>query len=99
MARVLFWAEIQPVHSLSLNRISKRYCGIRVPPSINPFMPNGFLYLYSSDWSISNIRGVWVVLLLQCFIEIPVFNTNSVDPDQVPRTAASELGLHFLPAP
>ena len=28
---------------------------------------------------------------------IPVFNANSVDPDQTPRFAASDLGLHCLP--
>ena len=27
-------------------------------------------------------------------IDIPVFNTNSVDPDQTPHSAASDLGLH-----
>ena len=63
----------------------------------NPFMPNGLLYLHSSDWYISNIRGVWLVLLLPCFIQIPVFNANSVDPNQTPHTAASDLGLQFLP--
>ena len=26
-----------------------------------------------------------------------VFNANSVDPDQTPRSAASDLGLHCLP--
>ena len=26
-------------------------------------------------------------LLLPCFIEIPVFNANSVDPDQTPHAA------------
>ena len=59
-------------------------------------MPNGLLYLHSS---ISNIRGVWLflLLLLPFFIEIPVFNSNSEDPDQTPRTAPSDLGLHFLP--
>ena len=31
------------------------------------------------------------------FIEIPVFKANSVDPDQTPRSAASDLGLHCLP--
>ena len=31
------------------------------------------------------------------FIEIPVFNANSLDPDQTPRSAASELGLACLP--
>ena len=42
------------------------------------------------------MRGVRLVLLPH-FIEIPVFNANSVDPDQTPRTAASDLGLHVLP--
>ena len=28
--------------------------------------------------------------------EIPVFNANSVDPDQTPQCAASDLGLHSL---
>ena len=29
-------------------------------------------------------------------IEIPVFNPNSVDPDQTPRSAASDQDLHCL---
>ena len=36
-------------------------------------------------------------LLLPWFTEIPVLNANSVDPDQTPRSAASDLGLHGLP--
>ena len=45
------------------------------------------------------IEGVSVVVffLLPCFIEISVFNINSVDPDQTPRSATSDLGLHCLP--
>ena len=35
-------------------------------------------------------------LLLPCFYEIPVINANRVDPDQTPRSAASDLGLHYL---
>ena len=31
------------------------------------------------------------------FYRIFVFNLNSEDPDQTPRTAASDLGLHCLP--
>ena len=34
-------------------------------------------------------------LLLQHFPEICVFNAKSVDPDQM--SAASDLGLHYLP--
>ena len=29
--------------------------------------------------------------------EIPVLNADSVGPDQTPRSAASDLGLHCLP--
>ena len=35
--------------------------------------------------------------VLALIVEIPVFNDNSVDPDQTPRSAASDLGLHCLP--
>ena len=35
--------------------------------------------------------------MIPCFIEIPLFNANSVDPNQTPRSAASDLGLHCLP--
>ena len=43
-------------------------------------------------------QGFWLVLLLLhvCFIEIPAFNANSVDPDQMLHSAASNLGLHHL---
>ena len=36
-------------------------------------------------------------LLLPRFIEIIVINANYADPDQTPRSAASDLGLHCLP--
>ena len=42
-------------------------------------------------------KGHLVILLLPCFIEICVLNANSVDPDQMPQNAASDLGLHCLP--
>ena len=63
----------------------------------NPFMPNGLDYIYSLDRSISSIRGVWLFLLLPCFIEIPAFNANNVDSDSTPRSVASDPGLYCLP--
>ena len=30
-------------------------------------------------------------------VETPVLNANSVDPDQTPRSVASDLGRHYLP--
>ena len=35
-----------------------------------------------------------LLLLLSCFVEISELNANSVDPDQMPHSAASDLGLH-----
>ena len=37
------------------------------------------------------------LLLSPCFTEIPVCNANNVNPDQTPRSAASDLGLHCMP--
>ena len=37
------------------------------------------------------------VLLVPCFTAFLVLNARSVDPDQTPRSAASDLGPHFLP--
>ena len=34
---------------------------------------------------------------LLCFIVIPVLNANSIDPDLMPHSATSDLGLHCLP--
>ena len=49
---------------------------------IKPFMSSGLLYLNVLDRSIINGKGTGkFVLLMQCFIEIPVFNANSPDPD------------------
>ena len=38
-------------------------------------------------------------LLLPWFIAIPVLNSDSVDPDQTPQNAASDLAPHCLPIP
>ena len=40
------------------------------------------------------VSGLFLELLL--ITEIPVLNANSVDPDQTPRFAASDLELHCL---
>ena len=61
-------------------------------------LPGVFFYLNSLDRSISEGKNVWsMFLLLPCFIEIPTFNTNSVDRDQTPSSVAFDLGLHRLP--
>ena len=30
-------------------------------------------------------------------MEIPAYNANSVDPNQMPHSVASDMGLHCLP--
>ena len=44
------------------------------------------------------VKGVaCYFLLLPCFIETSVFNSNSEDPDQTLHSLASDLGVHCLP--
>ena len=64
---------------------------------INTFTSSGLFYHNSLDLSISNSRVFGKFLLILCSIEIPVFNDNSVDPDQMPHSVASDLDLHCLP--
>ena len=61
-------------------------------------MQSGLFYLNYLDRSIFYIKAVWLVIItLSCFVEIYGLNANSVDPDQTPRSAATDLGLHCLP--
>ena len=59
-------------------------------------MPSALFYLNSSATSISYIRGVWLVFII-IFCRISELNANSIDPDQTPHSAASDLGLYCLP--
>ena len=61
-------------------------------------MQTGLFYLNSLDWSIFNTKSVWLIFQYTMFYRFFfVFNANSVDPDQTPRSAASDLGLDCLP--
>ena len=63
---------------------------------VDPFMSSGLFYHNSLVRSLSN-AGCLFFLLLLCFIKIPALNANRVDPDQMQHSAASDLGLHYLP--
>ena len=39
------------------------------------------------------------MIIITIFIEIPVFNANTADPDQTSRSAASDHGLHCSQMP
>ena len=56
--------------------------------TIDPFMPNELFYIISSD------RSIFIITM---YSENFVFHVNSVDPDQKPLSAASDLGPHSLP--
>ena len=60
-------------------------------------MPSRLFYLslWTGPFLIEGVSE-WF-LLLPCIIEIPIFNANTVDPDQTPQNAASDQGLHCLP--
>ena len=57
------------------------------------------LFYNTMDQSISNSMVFALFFLLLCFIEIPVVNANSVDPNQMPHPAAPDLGLQFANYP
>ena len=62
-------------------------------------MPIGFFHLNSLDRSIFIRRGFllgFIITLFYTFVENPIFNANSVDPDQTAHAAASDLGLNCL---
>ena len=50
----------------------------------------------SLDGSISNIWGVRVISFVKKDKITSIFKTNGADIDQMPRAAASGLGLHCL---
>ena len=59
-------------------------------------MPSGLFNFNSLTISISNKGCLFIFLLSSYFIEILVFNANSVDLDQTSCCAASDLSIHFL---
>ena len=60
-------------------------------------MNNGHFYLSTLDRSISERRVISLVFIFIIFLDIHVSTVNSVYPDQPPRSAASDFGLHCLP--
>ena len=62
-------------------------------------MSSGLFYFSFLDRSISNRRSVWLVFIITMFYRKSVFYANSVDPDQMQRSAASDLDLNCLQMP
>ena len=51
--------------------------------------------LWTGPFPVCGVSG-WFLYSL-CNVENSDFKVNSVDPDQTPHSAASDLGLHCLP--
>ena len=63
----------------------------------NPFKPNGIFHSCQLEQFITVLR---VVEWYFSFLFNSLYNSlkvNSRDPDQTPRSAASDLGMHCLP--
>ena len=62
-------------------------------------MSSGLFYHNTLDglFSIVGCPVSLLLLLLLCIIDITTFSANSVDPEQTPPSAVSDLGLHCLP--
>ena len=68
---------------------------IRVPRSKKKYI--SYPYQFRLNGFFYQQQGVWLVIIISMFTKIPIFNSNSVDPDQTPQAAAFDLGLQFLP--
>ena len=62
-------------------------------------MPSGLVYLKSLTSPFPIKKSVWLTFIITIFLEISVFNANRVDPDQTPRSAASDLDLSVCQCP
>ena len=98
---LLFRSCIDVEATLYLRHVPAVYCLKRIKiicrqTRLNPLcrVDSATSTLWTSHFLIEGVSGSFSLLL--CFIEIPVFNAKSVDPDQTPRSVASDLGLHCL---
>ena len=65
--------------------------------NINPHLPSGPVHPYQLEESIPKFRGVWHSFSFLFYFEWIFLLANSEDPDQMQRSATSDLGLHCLP--
>ena len=65
--------------------------------TFNPYLPSELVHPYQLDKSISKFMGVRCIFSFLYYFEYKFMQANSEDPDQTPRSAASNLGLYCLP--
>ena len=63
---------------------------------INPFMTNGISHRYQVN-SPFLFKGCWLVFFIFIQILIEYSANKQWRPDQMPRSLACDLGLHYLP--
>ena len=69
---------------------------ICVKSSVNPHLVSGLVHPYQLDESFPTLGLSGVRFHFYSISEIDIPVANSEDPDQMPRSAASDLGLHCL---
>ena len=69
----------------------------QIQSCMNPHLPSGPVHPYQLDESIYNFRGGWCTFSFLFYFEYIFLLANREDPDQTPRSTASDLGLHCLP--
>ena len=95
----IFWKNLNTTEVsfsakiISLRKVTAKSPGVSI--YLNLFMQSGLFYLNSLNWSICNWRGAWLVFIITLFYsDSCIINANSVDPDQMPHSVASNLDLH-----
>ena len=108
-----YFAGLECSNTLSEYRMTKRFIGMsslklvcvlswyyKVSKSgkVKLIYTKWILLLLHFDMSVSSWWVSRQFLLLPCFFtEIPVLRANRADPNQTPRSVASDLGPHCLP--
>ena len=77
----------------SLRSVHSHFVGFVMSGSVNPNMPNGIFQPHELNEAISNFRDDWRTFSFLFYLLKKFMITNSLDPDQMPCSAAPDLGL------
>ena len=92
------FVQVTPSRTGTVFHLSQRTANFSdLPTLFNPHLPSGPVYPYQLDESICKIRDVLCSFSFLFYFEYILLLANSEDPDQTPRSAASDLGQHCLP--
>ena len=77
----------------SLRSVHSHFVGFVMSGSVNPNMPNGIFQPHELNEAISNFRDDWRTFSFLFYLLEKFMTADSLDPDQMPCSAASDLGL------